>query len=475
MSTANKIFTNTIWQVAIRAISILIGIINLGFITRILGATNFGFYTTIFAFVQMFMILADLGLYLTLLREVSSTDSKKDETKIVNNIFTIRLVSSLILLSAAPFVVQLFPYAPEVKTNLIYFLIAFFFQSLTSTLSAVFAKKFAMPKVALADLINKLLYLGILGYLFIMGGKLSAVLLGNSITQVIAFIIFFIFLRKYIKLRFAWDFIYWRQVMIQTWPLALTVVLNLVYFKADTLILSIFASPKDVGLYGAPYRILEVLTTFPHMFMGLILPLFTAAWLKKDLFKLRQIYQNSFDFFVMLTIGFMIVIWLASSSIMSVLAGSEFIASGPILNILIIATTAIYFGTLFTYLVVAMSLQKKMIKYFLISAIVGLVGYFILIPKFGYLAAAWMTVVVEVIIWIFAYWVVKKHVNLKTDMTVVWKSGEAAFAALFVGWLLHNFHPLIMSAVALLVYTALLYFLKAIDKQAIKQLLNKES
>lgn len=475
MSVVNKIFTNTVWQVVIRGISILIGVVNLGLITRILGTTNFGFYTTIFAFVQMFMILADLGLYLTLLREVSSVDGKEKESKIVNNIFTIRFVSSFLLLALAPFVVQAFPYSAEVKTSLIYFLAAFFFQSLTSTLAAVFAKKLAMPKVALVDLINKLAYLGLLGYLFFAGGKLSTVLFANSLTQIFAFIFLYIFLHKYIKLRFAWDFVYWKQVMIQTWPLALTVVLNLVYFKADTLVLSVFASPEEVGIYGAPYRILEVLTTFPHMFMGLILPFFTAAWLKKDFAKLRQVYQNSFDFFVMLTIGMMIFIWLSSTAMMSILAGSEFAGSGPLLNILIIATTAIYFGTLFTYLVVAMSLQKKMIKYFLAAAIVGLLGYFVLIPQFGYWAAAWMTVLVELLIWLFAYLVVKKHVDLKTNMTVVWKSGESAFAALFIAWLFKDFHPLIMSFVALLAYVVLLYFFKAVDKKMIKQLFNKEA
>ena len=160
---------------------------------------------------------------------------------------------------------------------------------------------------------------------------------------------------------------------------------------------------------------------------------------------------------------------------MSILAGNEFAGSGPLLNILIIATAAIYFGTLFTYLVVAMSLQKKLIKYFLIAAVVGLVGYFVLIPQFGYWAAAWMTVLVELLIWFFAYLVVKKHVDLKTNMTVVWKSGEAAFAALFIGWLFKDFHPLIMSFVALLSYGILLYFFKAVDKKMIKQLLNKET
>ena len=76
MSVANKIFTNTLWQLVIRVATIVVGVFNLALITRILGQTGFGFYTTVFAFVQMFMILADLGLFLTLLREISAVKTR---------------------------------------------------------------------------------------------------------------------------------------------------------------------------------------------------------------------------------------------------------------------------------------------------------------------------------------------------------------------------------------------------------------
>ena len=119
-------------------------------------------------------------------------------------------------------------------------------------------------------------------YLFTKSGNLNQVLLTQTIVNFLTFILFYKFLRKYVKLRLAWDFVYWRYVWRYTWPLAVTVVLNLIYFKADTLVLSGFKGPAEVGLYGAPYRVLEVLTTFPHMFMSLILPLFTAAWISKN-------------------------------------------------------------------------------------------------------------------------------------------------------------------------------------------------
>lgn len=45
------------------------------------------------------------------------------------------------------------------------------------------------------------------------------------------------------------------------------------YLKTDTLILSLIKSPEEVGLYGAAYRIIDVPTTLPYMFAGIILPI----------------------------------------------------------------------------------------------------------------------------------------------------------------------------------------------------------
>ncbi len=473
MSVANKIFTNTLWQVIIRITSIIVGVFNIALITRILGQSNFGFYTTIFAFVQMFMVLSDLGLYLVLLREISATKDRIKENKIVNNIFTIRVLSSAFILLLIPIVIQFFPYQEEVKTGVVYFMAAFFFQSLISTLSAVFAKKLDMPKVVITDISSKIIYLSILVYYF-NSISLNFVLLFNSITQGTAFILLYIFLRKYVVLGFAWDFKYWKKIFYYAWPLAITVVLNLVYFRADTLILSAFQSSSEVGLYGAPYRVLEVIATFPHMFLSLMLPLFTAAWLNKNLDKLKKVCQYSFDFFSIITMGMIGLVWLVSKRAMIILAGEDFAMSGGILNILIVATAAIFFGTLFIYLVVALQAQKQMIKYFFITAVLAIVAYFIFIPIYSYWAAAIITLIVEILIVFFAYIVINKNVKIRLNYIVLKKSILAGFLAFIISWFIKDINFILTVIVFSFIYLSVLYLSKAIPKELFKKLLTKD-
>lgn len=458
----------------IRVVNVLIGVFSLALITRMLGQSGFGYYTTIFAFVQIFGILADLGLYMAMLREISSAKDKVSENKVVNNIFTIRLTSSVVMLALIPIAVQFFPYSQSVKLGVMFFMGTFFFQSLITTLSAIFAKQLDMAKVAWVELFNKILYAGFLLYLFVYGFSLYKILWGNVVSMAIAFVLLLLFLKKYYQLSLAWDFSYWKVVWHRSWPLAITVVLNLLYFKADILVLSAYQSPEQVGLYGAPYRVLEVLATFPHMFMSLVLPLFTAAWIGKKMSELKNNLQNSFDFFAILSVAMLFCTWLVSRPLMILLAGEDFAASGAILDILIVATVGIFFGTLFIYLIVAMDAQKQMIKYFLTAAVIALIGYFIFIPMYSYWGAAYMTLLVEWLIVGFSWRVVRKNTDLFVNFKVVFKSLIAGAFAFLVAWLLKSYNIVLVVSLAMFLYLAMLTWLKTIKRDNLKKIfLNK--
>lgn len=471
MSVANKIFTNTVWQMSIRAVNILIGVFSIALITRMLGSTGFGFYTTISAFVQIFMILADLGLYLTLLREISKAKDSQEENSIINNIFTIRVLFSLLVMILVPVAVNFFPYTQEVKTGVVYFMGALFFQSLITTITAVFSKKLEMYKVAIADLVQKVFYLASLLYLFVDVSSLNLILGFNTISNSIGLFVILYFLRKHAKLRLAWDFDYWKKIFYIAWPLAITVVLNLLYFKADTLVLSVFHSPEAVGLYGAPYRVLEVISTFPHMFLSLILPLLTTAWMSKNIKKFNEILQYNFDFFSILIVGMIVLLVLVSTPLMVALAGSEFAQSGPILNLLIVATASIFYGTLFTYAIVSLGKQKQMVKYFLITAMVGVVGYFVFIPPFSYWGAASMTLVVELMMVAFAWHVVKKNIDIKINMLVFKKSLLAGVCTFVLAWFVGQASVWLTVVTVLIFYPFILYLLKVTDRASLKMLI----
>ena len=160
-------------------------------------------------------------------------------------------------------------------------------------------------------------------------------------------------------------------------------------------------------------------------------------------------------------------------NIMVFVTGQEFASSGPILNILVLAIVAIFFGTMFTYLLVAMNLQKAMIKYYLLAAIFGLVGYFVFIPRYSYWAAAMITVLVEVFIWLGAFYLVRRNVQTKISLGVLGRCFLAGVLSFLLFWPWRDWSVLVLGLLSSGFYFILLFVFRAIDKEELKIILNK--
>ena len=287
MNLTKKIALNTFIHTAGKFGASFVGIFIVAILTRYLGVDGYGAYTIIFAYLFFFAILSDLGLYVVTVNELGR--SKYGEENFFNNIFSIRFFSALLLMVAAGILVWMFPYSGLIKTGIIIASASIFLNLIDQIIVAFFQNKIDMKRVAVAELAGKIITLvfTILVVWFDRGliWILVTVILGFSGNLIINLF----YLRKFIKLKFSFDFEIWQSVLKKSWPIAVTSIFSLVYFKADTLFLSIlpvnpaFASSNNqaVGIYGAPYKILEVLIAWPAIFMGLVSPLLSRAAVKE--------------------------------------------------------------------------------------------------------------------------------------------------------------------------------------------------
>jgi O-antigen/teichoic acid export membrane protein len=264
-------------------------------------------------------------------------------------------------------------------------------------------------------------------------------------------------------------------VIAKTWPIALGIAFNLVYFRADTIILSLYKTASDVGLYSAPYKILEIITTFPHMFMGLVMPILTAAWVICDKERFQRVMQKTFDFFIILILPMVLGTLPLADKIMVLIAGSDFLPSGRILPILMLATGIIFLGILFTYTLVILDKQKAMLKFYGLAAILSLIGYFIFIPQYSYFGAAWVTVLVEALIAISAMILTYQTAKTKMSLKITSKSLIAALIMMVIIYLLPNWHIIILLLIATLLYCFLLIIFKGVDKNLLSDMVKSNN
>lgn len=473
MTLQAKIAYNTTVQVISKIISVLLGLISIGLITRYLGQSGFGQYTTIFTFLSFFATIGDLGLTLITSQMISRPGA--NENKIISNLFTIRLFSAIFFLCLAPLAVFLFPYGSDVKIGVLIVALAFFFTALNQIFIGLFQKNLVMTKAALAESGSRLILLLVVIAAYFLHWGLNGILLASVIANFFNFLILYLYSRPFIKLKFNFDWTLWREIISKSWPLTLTITFNLIYLKTDTFILSLIKSPAEVGLYGAAYRVIDVITTLPFMFAGLILPLLAKAWAEKKSTDFNNILQRSFDALVILALPLIFGTQLLATRIMTLVAGSNFSASGPILQILMIAIFFIFIGTLFAHSLIAAEIQKKAISAYFFVGLTSLIGYLIFIPQYSYFGAAAVTIYSEIAISLALFWLAKKYTNFSLKLKTFFKSLGASITMLAVIEICKNFNLIIIIIIGITIYFLTLYILGGITKKDFYSLINKTS
>lgn len=469
MSLISKIAKNTFYQAFSKFFGAIIGLLTIGLMTRYLGQTGYGYYTTIIAFLQFFGVLADFGLQMTTTKILSEPNS--DDSKIFGNIFTLRIISSIFFLGASVLIVWLIPYPLIIKQGISIASLSFFFISLQSIFISIFQKNIAMAKVALAEILTRSVALIGIWLAVYQNLGLLWIIIAIVISNAISFNVLFFSSFKYFKFKPEINFKIWKEIWSLAWPLALTIALTLIYFRADTVILSLFRPQNEVGIYGATYKVLEVLVQFPYLFLGLILPLLSNFFISnRKMFQL--VIQKGFDFLIIIVTPMIFSILFLGEKIMIFIAGPEFIISGSLLKILIFAAALIYIGALFGYAIVAANLPKKMIKFYLIDAIISLILYFIFIPIFSYWAAAYITIFTELIITISSYYVLQKYTHIKININMLYKATLASLIMSLIIFILINQNLATIIILGFIVYFWSLYMLKGFSKNTITEIIN---
>ncbi len=480
MRLSTKIAYNTIIQIVNKILVTLLALVVFGIITRELGIEGFGTYTTIITFLSFFGIMADLGL--TLVSSQMLSQSKQDDEKeILGNLLTFRLVTATLFLGVAPLAVFLFPYTQEIKYGVAITTLAFLFIALNQVLVGFFQKQLRMDKVAISEVISKIvLIVGVVISIKLNKG-INGILFVTVLSSAVSFLINYIFAKSLLPFKLKFDFKIWKKIMILSWPLAITTTLNLIYLKSDTLLLSITPRESEigiiaeVGIYGAAYKVIDVLITFPFMFAGIILPILSSKWSSRDFGGFKKIIQKAFDIMMILAVPIIIGTQFIATEIVTCAAGNDFVLSGPILQVLILACGLIFFGIIPTHAIVAISKQKKLISFYLFTAITSLVGYLILIPIISYFGAAWMTVYSEAIVAFAAFYLLWKYVKFIPNFKITFKAFLASIIMASFIFLIINYtrNISIILPISIITYFVSLYLFKGINKNDILILLNK--
>lgn len=468
---AKKIAVNTIISAVARLTNTGLALLTIGLITRYLSKNEWGEYSIVLTFGGIFAVIADLGLYQLMVREISRPQA--DEQKITSNIFTIRLLSGLFIFALAPLVSLWFPYSDQARLGILVGMVGFWFLANCQVLMGLFQKRLQMIKVAIAELAARMLQLGLV-FLFIkLNYGFLATVWAISASGFVNFVLILWWARQYCGLKLAWDLVFWKKIMAQGYPLAIASFLVMIYFSSDSLFLSILKPAIDVGVYRLPYKILESLIFFPSMFVGLVMPLLSRS-AQGDQPKFKEVFQQASNVLMIFALPLIAGTLILSPKIIELLGGGKYNESVGIFNVLIIAVGLIFFGTLFSYVLIALGKQKSLLWISGVGAVFNVASNLIFIPRYSYYAAALTTVLTEALVTLLMAIMIYRFFRWLPDFKIIFKCALAAAAmmALLRFWPNVNLVFLLLAAVAS--YFIFLYLLRGFSRAEIVALIKSE-
>lgn len=469
-SYTKKIALNTVVQIVGKVITTAISVVTLAYLSRYLGVGGYGEYTIVFAFIGFFAIVADLGLYNIAIREVAK--DRERSSYIMGNIATIRIFLAVVFLVIASLIGYFIPsYSEAVKIGLWIASLSSFFVLLNQLLVSIFQANLRMDKLVIGDVVGRV-FLFALTILFIyMRLELNAFIFANVVCNLVVFLVSLVFSRKFLIFTPTLDIKYCRYIFKEALPLGVVMILGLLYFRIDSVILSLLKDKVDVGIYGAPYKILELLITIPAMFTGSVFPLISRYFHEGDP-RLKTSFKKTFDFISIMAFPMLVGTFVLSKPIVLLVLGAEFYNSAVVLQYLIFAVFIIFFGSIMANFVIATNLQKKLVPVYAFSLVFNIVANLLLIPRYSYLGCAMVTIATEYIVCMSAYLILYKNIGLLPDMKIFFK---AFLSSLVMGVVLYFAHVGIVISVIIgaLVYITFLYLLKGINKEMVAMVLRK--
>lgn len=399
----SSIFSNTIISGSGRVLTNALGLVVLAILTRALGPEGFGAYSTVYAYLFFAAIIADLGIGTLLTREISRPGA--DEARITGALVSLRLIAAMIVTAVAVILAPLFGYGPLVIAGIAIIAIATVSQAIISSLMGVFQKHLRMTVVTVGDIVTRGVQLGGFAVLIRYGAAtLIPVLWVNVAAEAVHLAIVIVAARRIIPFSFTIDWTYWRTMLRHALPIAASLVFTLLYFKIDTVMLSLMRSAEEVGVYAVAYKVLEVIIFFPAMYVGLVMPLLSRF--ASDPPQFRAVFVKAFWVLIAGAVATVIGLLLFASPIVRVIGGATFTSATPILQILSIAIGVIFLGNLGGNAIIALNLQKRGMFIYAAGAAFNVVTNLIFIPRAGAIAAAWTTVATELLVTAAMFWLI---------------------------------------------------------------------
>tara|TARA_Y100000310_G_scaffold324997_1_gene387766 strand:+ start:4639 stop:6141 length:1503 start_codon:yes stop_codon:yes gene_type:complete len=445
------------------------------------SSTWFGLFSIALAIVNLTAISSLLGINEGVLRYISFFNGKRDLRRIKGVfLFAIKLtlpvsiLSMILLFILAPKISTLIFNKPELTTiirglSLIIPLIVMR-EIFISGFKALKQIKYEIYAKNIAENASKYFISLIIIY---FGFKISGLVFAYFLAILLSFSLALFYFKKVFKFLKKVKPLYTnKKILFFSIPLIFSGFAVTLMSWTDTLILGVYASASNVGIYNATLPTAQLMYIMPHALMSLFLPVLAGFHAQNKLSELRRTYQVITKWVLTTNIVPFILFFIFSKEILRIIFSEEYIAGSMVLIILASGYFINYLTASSYYVLLTYNKTKITLAIATIGLISNIVLNLILIPKFGINGAAIATSISLILIGLLRYLYCYKILDLNL---FTFKVGRIFFAGIISFIILYYIEGLFVTRGILtlgflslsltLIFISSLFITKSLEKE----------
>jgi len=375
------------------AIIAALGAVSLAVMTKRLGPTRYGEFVIALTFFSTATLITDLGVNALTGREIARTPERARE--ILGHTLGLRVSLSVLVIPIVA-VIAHFAYAASGSTIFVCVVIASLaipFDALRSVALSYFVAGIRNHVGATLAVLQQVLFVGgVVAVLWLGGGVVlcvTAYLVSTAISSICAYV----WVIREVPFRPRFRVEQWRGIIAGSIGIGVIQLVNLLYLKADTLILSVMTTSAQVGIYGVAYAIVSFYGAFASITMTSLLPILTRSSDEE----LGGLVIRTVRHLMTISVMLATLTWCFAPLAIRLVAGPKYATAYLPLAILATAMVLTYLHVALGVASVARNRHQRIVFVSLACLVLNVVGNVLVIPRWGINGSATVTLISEVV------------------------------------------------------------------------------
>ncbi|MBT8907818.1 hypothetical protein BTI73_06280 [Lactobacillus delbrueckii subsp. bulgaricus] len=469
-----RVVKNYLYNVGYQVLAIIVPLITSYYVSRVLSPEGVGANAFTNSIIQYFMLLANIGIGYYGNREIAYVRDNKQkmaatfwEIQIVKTVMTVVAYLSFVVFMAFYSGNKTYMWAQSINLLAVAFDISWLYQGLEDFKRTVLRNTFVKITSMIAIFIFIKSPKDVALYIIVVA---LSTLLGNLTLWPHA-------VNNYGHVDRGTKLSPWRH-FVPTVTMFVPQIATQLYVQLNRTMLGLMVDQKASGFYQYSDNLIKLILAFVTATGTVMLPHVANAFAQHDMEKVHKMLYKSFDFVSALAYPMMFGIAGVSMTLAPLYYSSKYAPVGPAMLIESIVILMIGWSNVIgTQYLLPVNRVKDFTTSVTVGAVVNIIMNFPLIHLWGLNGAMWSTVLSEISVTAYQFFVVRKSLDIRKMFAGSWKyllSGIVMFVPVF--WL--NTHMkaswlwmLVEVAAGIVIYVGMVLLLRAPVLDQLKELL----